>query len=254
MQRINPGKSLTRVREDQMKTAAIVLAGGSGSRMKTKTKKQYLVIGDKPVLWYSLNVLNESDEIDEIVLVCGKGETETCRAEYVEKYGFEKVKIVTEGGKERYHSVHAGLQVLEECDYILIHDGARPFLDEAMLKRIKEALKENSACVVGMPVKDTMKIAEDDGYVAETLPRDRIWSIQTPQAFSYPLIRNAYDTLIQREQEGKLDVKITDDAMVAEYVYGTKVKLVEGSYSNIKITTQDDLLYAEAIVRKMYEK
>lgn len=230
-----------------MKRAAIVLAGGSGSRMKSDIKKQYLLIKGYPVLYYSLQVFQSSSYIDEIVLVCGKGEIERCRTEFVEKYGFSKVLHIVEGGKERYHSVYEGLKVMEDCSYVLIHDGARPFVDPNMIARIMRELPSCNACVVGMPVKDTIKLSTLDGYVAQTPPRELLWSVQTPQSFSYNLIRGAYDKLVQQE---KTEIKITDDAMVAEYFAGVPVKLIEGSYENIKITTPEDLLLAEVILEK----
>lgn len=234
-----------------MKTTAIVLAGGSGSRMKSTVKKQYLLIEGMPVLCYSLSVFQNSGLIDEIVLVCGKGEIDQCRMDIVEKYGYTKVHHIVEGGKERYHSVYEGLKAAGTCDYILIHDGARPFIDESMIERIMKELPDCRASVVGVPVKDTIKMSGPDGYVEQTLPRERLWSIQTPQSFEYALIKKAYDQLAKKEP---VDVKITDDAMVAEYYAHIPVKLIEGSYENIKITTPEDLLLAEMILRKQKEQ
>lgn len=230
-----------------MKTMAIVLAAGRGSRMKSEVKKQYLTINEKPVLYYCLNVFQRCGKVDGIVLVCGSGEIEYCRREIVERYGFSKVTKIIEGGKERYHSVHEGLKAMEACDYVMIHDGARPFVDEKMLERIMEELPSCRACVVGMPVKDTIKLSDDKGYVEQTLPREKLWSVQTPQSFEYRLIREAYDRLANLEN---IEVQITDDAMVAEYIMDQPVKLVEGSYENIKITTPEDMLLAEAILKR----
>lgn len=231
-----------------MKNTAIVLAGGNGSRMKSKVKKQYLRMGDYPVLWYSLSALEKSSRIDEVILVCGKGEQQQCRLLFVDTYGFRKIADVVEGGKERYHSVYEGLKAAKGCDFVLIHDGARPFLDEAMLIRLTDALSVWNACVVGMPVKDTIKLADPDtGCVQATPDRSLLWSIQTPQAFRYDLIRSAYDKLMQEDAAGTLAQKVTDDAMVAECA-GTAVKLIEGSYNNIKITTPEDLVFAKAIL------
>lgn len=231
-----------------MKYTAIVLAGGSGSRMKSKVKKQYLQMGDYPVLWYSLDVLEKSSRIDEVILVCGKGEQVQSRSLFLDIYGFRKIAKVVEGGKERYHSVYEGLKAAKGCDYVLIHDGARPFLDEDMLVRLTAALPIWNACVVGMPVKDTIKLADPDtGCVQATPDRSLLWSIQTPQAFQYNLIRSAYDALMQEEAAGTLTQKVTDDAMVAEGA-GATVKLIEGSYNNIKITTPEDLVFARAIL------
>lgn len=230
-----------------MKTAAIVLAGGSGSRMKSSVKKQYMLIGQKPVLYYSLRVFQSSDIIDEIVLVCGAEEIENCRKEITQRYGFTKVKKIVAGGKERYHSVYEGLKAVPDCDYVMIHDGARPFVDEDMLERIWKELPKVRACTVGMMVKDTIKMSDEQGYISETLPREKLWSIQTPQAFEYRFIREIHDQVANGAQ---LSQKITDDAMLAEYIGKIKVKLIEGSYQNIKITTPEDILFAEAILRQ----
>lgn len=222
------------------KNVAIVLAAGQGKRMNSKVQKQYLLIKEKPVLYYTLKAFEESDLIAEIVLVTGKDETEYCRKEIVEKYDFKKVHKITVGGKERYHSVYQGLRAVEDADYVLIHDGARPFVDAGIIERACAAVKVHQACVVGMPVKDTIKIADEEGFAKKTPDRRRIWQVQTPQTFSYPLIKEAYEKLLEEEPEG-----ITDDAMVVETMTDHKVKLVEGSYQNIKITTPEDLKIAE---------
>ncbi len=218
------------------KNVAIVLAAGQGKRMNSKVQKQYLLIADKPVLYYSLNVFEKSPLISEIILVTGAEEIDYCQTEIVEKYGFNKVKKITAGGKERYHSVFRGLQAIGEADYVYIHDGARPFVDEAMLERAQETVGIYGACVVGMPVKDTIKIADKEGFAAQSPDRRLVWSVQTPQVFSFDLIKNAYEKLMEEEPEG-----ITDDAMVVETMTEHRVKLVEGSYKNIKITTPEDL-------------
>lgn len=218
------------------KYTAIVLAAGQGKRMKSKVQKQYLLIKEKPVLYYSLRAFEQSPLISDIVLVTGKEEIEYCRKEIVEKYGFSKVSKITEGGKERYHSVYEGLKTVEGADYVLIHDGARPFIDHELLERVCTAVEQYEACVVGMPVKDTIKIADEDGFAAQTPDRRKVWQVQTPQAFDYALIKSAYEKLMEEEPEG-----ITDDAMVLETMTDHQVKLVEGSYRNIKITTPEDL-------------
>ncbi len=226
-----------------MKYTAIVLAGGSGKRMNSKVHKQYLLLDEKPVLYYSLKAFEDS-EVDNIVLVVGAGEISYCREEIVEKYGITKVSAIVEGGKERYHSVYEGLKAAGKTDYVLIHDGARPFVNDAIIKRTIEAVEQYEACVVGMPVKDTVKIADTDLFAKETPERKNVWIIQTPQAFSCDLIRNAYAQMLAQE-----DTTITDDAMVLERMTNRKVKLIEGSYRNIKITTPEDLLVAEAYLR-----
>lgn len=223
-----------------MKTTAIVLAAGSGKRMNTKVHKQYLLIKDKPVLYYSLKAFEDS-RVDEIVLVVGAGEVEYCKRDIVEQYGFQKVCAVAEGGKERYHSVFEGLKAAGKTDYVLIHDGARPFLTQAIIERTINAVCLYQACVVGMPVKDTIKIIDEDNCAKETPNRSSVWMVQTPQAFSYSLIYDAYERMLAEE-----DNAITDDAMVIERMTDKKVKLIEGSYRNIKITTPEDLVIAEA--------
>lgn len=230
-----------------VKSAAIVLAAGQGSRMGTTVQKQYLEIQGKPVLYYSLNVFEESDIIDEIVLVVGEGQEAYCQTEIVDKYGFSKVSRIVLGGRERYESVYLGLAALAEdaVDYVFIHDGARPFVDEEMLNRAYQTVKKCNACVVGMPSKDTIKVVDDENVVLETPERKYLWQVQTPQVFSYELIKDAYFELMRQT-----DIKVTDDAMVLEQVKGIPVKLVEGSYENIKITTPEDLYIAEAFLKK----
>lgn len=229
------------------KCAAIVLAAGRGSRMGTKIQKQYLEIEGKPVLYYALEVFEKSEIIDDVVLVVGREDIDFCRREIVERYQFQKVSQIVAGGKERYESVYHGLEALEETcpDYVFIHDGARPFVDELMLKRVYEAVERYRACVVGMPSKDTIKIVDDEGMVIETPNRKTLWQVQTPQVFEYELIKDAYTNFMQRE-----DVQATDDAMVLEMMAGKSVRLVEGSYENIKITTPEDLGIAELFLKK----
>ncbi len=225
--------------------AAIVLAAGAGRRMQSEVKKQFLLIKDKPVVYYSLKAFEESF-VDEVVLVTSEDDIALCRKEIVEKYCFSKVKNVVTGGKERYHSVAAGLAVLPETDYVFIHDAARPILTQEILRRAYACVQESKACVVGMPVKDTIKIADAQGYIAQTPDRNLVWMIQTPQVFEYTLIKEAYEKLIVQEKELKdKGINITDDAMVVETLTKHSVKLVEGSYENIKITTPEDLGIAE---------
>lgn len=233
-----------------MKTVAVVLAAGSGSRMNSDVKKQYMEIGGKPLVYYSLKAFEESI-VDDIVLVVSRGDVDYVREEIVNKYGFDKVTAIVEGGLYRYHSVRLGLMAAApNCDYAFIHDGARPFVSDEIIMRALHAVKEYGAAVVGMPVKDTIKIADENGFAQSTPDRAFTWQIQTPQVFSYNMILDLYKRLDR--EEGELMAKginITDDAMVVEYFTDKKVKLVEGAYDNIKITTPDDLPSAEAIIR-----
>ena len=229
---------------EQGRCTAIVLAAGKGKRMHSKIQKQFLEIGGKPVLYYSLHCFQESPLIQDIILVTGEEMISYCEQEIVKKYGFSKVRKVTAGGKERYDSVYAVLLCCQDTDYVYIHDGARPFITEEMVQRGYEAVKRTNACVMVMPSKDTVKLADSLGYIKETPDRKIVWNIQTPQIFSYDLIRGAYESIRKKDMTG-----VTDDAMVVEQETGTKILLVEGSYQNIKITTPEDLAIAEAFLR-----
>ncbi len=229
-----------------MKCTAIVLAAGQGKRMNSKVQKQFLLLKGKPLLYYSLACFQKSREIDDIIIVTGKESIEFCKKEIVELYGFTKVRTVTAGGKERYDSVYAGLCACEDTDYVFIHDGARPFVTEDMIQRVKTAAVEYQACTVGMPSKDTIKIADKNNMVSETPERSRVWMIQTPQAFGYDLLKKAHDRARQGDMSG-----VTDDAMVVETYTDRKIKLVEGSYENIKITTPEDIFIAEKFLEKI---
>ena len=230
------------------RNTAIVLAAGQGKRMHSKVQKQFLEIQGYPVLYYSLRCFQESPLIQDIILVTGEESISYCKEEIVKKYGFTKVSAVIPGGKERYDSVYAGLCECRDCEYVLIHDGARPFVTEEILKRGLQKVKETGACVIGMPSKDTVKLSDEEGYVKETPNRKCVWTIQTPQIFSYSLIREAHDSIRQKDMS-----KITDDAMVAEHETGVKIRFSEGSYRNIKITTPEDLVVAEAFLKENRE-
>ena len=225
------------------KYTAIVLSAGKGSRMGSSVHKQYLLLCGRPVIYYTLKAFEESP-VDEIVLVTGEGEEEYCRKEIVEKYKLHKVTKIVKGGKERYHSVFQGLSACEYTDYVLIHDGARPFIEQKVIRRTMDEVREKRACIAAVPVKDTIKKVDENGKVEDTPPRKSLYTVQTPQAFSYSLIYDSYQKMIA---DGREDV--TDDAMVVEQETGTKILLVEGSYQNIKITTPEDLAIAEAFLR-----
>lgn len=239
------------------KTAAIVLAAGQGKRMGTKTAKQFLLLQDKPVLYYSLKAFEDSC-VDLVVLVTGPKEAERCRKEIIDRYGLHKVAAVVEGGRERYHSVYNGIKKLEEMsgqksfapDFVLIHDGARPFVTPQMIGQLLDETKKYGACVSATPVKDTIKIADGDGFCKATPQRNLVWAVQTPQVFAYDVALRAYDGLMEQER-ALLDagMQITDDAMVVETILHQKVRLVEGSYRNIKLTTPEDLQVAQTFLK-----
>lgn len=244
------------------KMIAIVLAAGAGKRMNSKVAKQYIELNDKPILWYALNTFSQSELVSDIILVVGAGEEEYAQREIVDKYGFRKVKKICQGGSERYFSVWNGLKTIHEMGmlqgdtlgnhpYIAIHDGARPFVTKQILWDTLEAAKQYKACVAGMPVKDTIKIADEDGFASQTPKRDLVWAVQTPQVFEGLLIYNAYASLVEQlDQLAQQGVVITDDAMVVEHMTGERVKLVKASYENIKITTPEDLILAQGILEK----
>lgn len=231
-----------------MRCVAIVLAAGRGKRMHSDVHKQYLLIDEKPVLYYSLKTFEDSF-VDDVVLVTGAQEIEYCRKEIVERYGLKKVRQIVAGGKERYHSVYNGIKACKECDYLLIHDGARPFITEEILLRSLSAVREYGACAVGVRVKDTVKIEDGSGFISETPNRGLLWNVQTPQAFTFPEIREAYGKLIENEEAILAQgIAVTDDTMVYQYFFDRKVRLIEGAYENIKITTPGDLRVAETFL------
>lgn len=237
------------------KTAAIVLAAGKGRRMNSGIQKQYMLLDGKPLIYYSLKEFEQA-AVSDIVLVTGEGEREYCRHEIVERYGMKKVMAVVSGGRERYHSVYEGLKYLGSRggygpgDYVLIHDGARPFADGGIIERVMEDAVRYGACVAGMPSKDTVKLADDAGFVRMTPERSKVWTVQTPQGFSYPLLRGAYDKMMSCAacQSG-----VTDDAMVVESMTEQRVRLTMGSYDNLKVTTPGDLELATAILKRRPE-
>lgn len=230
--------------KEQEQVTAIILAAGTGKRMNSQQKKQYLMLNGHPVLYYSLKAFEESC-VDRIILVTGTEDFAFCQRNLIEAGGFHKVTDLVAGGKERYHSVFAGLKAAAGSDYVLIHDGARPFVTEDIILRTLEGAKKYGACAAGMRSKDTIKLADEEDFSLQTPERSKVWAMQTPQTFSYALIFEAYRKLIEYEKYGE-PVTVTDDAMVAELMMRHPVKLTEGSYENFKITTPIDLLVAQA--------
>jgi 2-C-methyl-D-erythritol 4-phosphate cytidylyltransferase len=226
---------------------AVVLAGGQGRRMHSDIQKQYMLLLGNPLITYALKTFEESP-VDEMVLVTGAGEEDYVRREILEPMGLCKVSAVVPGGKERYHSVYEGLKALDDCDVVLIHDGARPLIDQEVIARCIDGAIRYRACVAAMPVKDTIKVADAEQFAQSTPDRSRLWQVQTPQAFSYRLVKDAYDQIMTDEM---LQAGITDDAMVVEKQTDCRVKLVEGSYQNLKVTTPEDMILAEALLRCM---
>lgn len=226
---------------------AIVLAGGKGSRMNTDIPKQYIKVCEKEIIYYSLNTFNKSKLIEKIVLVCGADDIEYCEQEIVNKYHLDKVCTIVAGGKERYDSVYNGLMAIDKNyeDVVLIHDGARPFVTETMIQASVETARNCKACTVGMPVKDTIKVIDENGFGISTPDRKTLYQIQTPQTFDYATLIQAYEKMYKDENHN-----ITDDTMLVEQYIGVRSKVIEGSYENIKITTISDLEIAEKFLQK----
>lgn len=228
------------------KITAIVLAAGSGSRMKSKTKKQFMEIKGKPVIWYSLFEFEKS-RVDEIILVTGKEDIDYCKKEIVEKYNLKKIKNVVAGGSERYESVYNGLKEVTG-NIVLIHDGARPLTNNEIIERSIEGTIKSDACVVGVPVKDTIKRANKEGYIIDTPNRSELWITQTPQSFKTDLVKMAYKKMKEELEKGNTTLNITDDAMVVEEFTTNQVRFVQGDYKNIKVTTPEDIDIAELFI------
>jgi 2-C-methyl-D-erythritol 4-phosphate cytidylyltransferase len=221
----------------------VIVAAGSGSRMKRDINKQFIKLDGKEIIAYTIEKFYKSEDIDDIVIVIKENEEKYFIENIINKYGFDNIKLAY-GGKERQDSVYNGIKKLNRnCEIVLIHDGARPFVNEDIIKNsIKEA-KENNAVVVGVPVKDTIKVVDSDGNIVDTPNRSLLWSVQTPQSFKYEIITKAYEYAYSNDYYG------TDDAMLVEHI-GYNVKMIEGSYDNIKITTEEDLHFGIQILNK----
>ncbi|NMA02798.1 MAG: 2-C-methyl-D-erythritol 4-phosphate cytidylyltransferase [Clostridia bacterium] len=226
-----------------LKTVALIAAAGQGKRMGSKLNKQYLPLLGKPVLAHTLEVFQQHPLIDDIIVIATKDEVEFCKKEVVEAFDFNKVSQIVAGGQERQDSIYRGLQSLpEECDLVVVHDGARPLVTPQILT---EAIKEaqlSKASVVAVPVKDTIKQVNREGFVEKTLNRAELVSVQTPQVFKKEIILKAYEEAFKKGIYG------TDDASLVE-LWGIKVKVVMGSYENIKITTPEDIELALSLIR-----
>jgi 2-C-methyl-D-erythritol 4-phosphate cytidylyltransferase len=226
------------------KVTALIPAAGMGKRMGKAVAKQFLPLGDKPMLAHTLLVFQRAPEIDEIIPVLSEEDMENCLRDVIEQYHITKVKTLVVGGKERQDSVKNGLQKLEkDASIVLVHDGVRPFVTHEMIKESIELAKKGECIAVGVPIKDTIKEVDNKNIVRRTLERNRLWAIQTPQTFPVKILRRAYEESYQHNRYG------TDDASLVEQA-GGKVRVIMGSYENIKITTPEDLILAEEILRR----
>ncbi len=222
--------------------SAIVLAGGRGKRMGSVQSKQYIDLNGKPILYYTLRQFIDNDLINRIILVLPKDEIEYCRKEVLDKFGLIVDDIVS-GGAERQESVYNGLTKANGSEIVLIHDGVRPFVSKKTIDEAIKYAKKYKASAPGVMPKDTIKIKSKDGFSIKTLNRSELVAIQTPQAFDYNMI---YDCHKKLKEKGIL---VTDDTMVAE-LFGNEVYIYEGEYTNIKITTPDDLILAKHLISK----
>ncbi len=226
--------------------SVLIVAAGSGKRMGSNIPKQFLPLCGRPVLSYTIEAFENSPCIDEIIIVTNEDNVGYVKDEIAA--GFKKVKSVVKGGSERQYSVYNGLcAVSENCKTVLIHDGVRPFISGECIKNIIEETEKHGCCILAVPVKDTIKISDKDGFIESTPDRAMLWQAQTPQAFKYDIIIKAHKKALD---DGFLG---TDDAMLTERE-GYRTKLVMGSYENIKLTTPEDMRFGEEILNNMKER
>jgi 2-C-methyl-D-erythritol 4-phosphate cytidylyltransferase len=218
------------------KTGAIIVAAGKGERMRG-IDKIFVPLAGKPLLAWTVETFENCSAIDQIVIVLGEHNIET-GSKLADEYGWKKVTFCT-GGRERQQSVSNGLRLLKDCRWVVIHDGARPLVKEALIKIGLAEAKETGAAVAAVPVTDTIKISSEEGFIIGTPPREKLWAVQTPQVFRFDIIEEAH---------ASADKKATDDAALVEKL-GYTVKLYQGSYNNIKITTPVDLSLAEILLK-----
>lgn len=225
--------------------SAVIVAGGKGERMGYDIPKQYIDIGGRQILSITLEAFQNCDSIDEIVLVVPEGDIDYCLKNIVEQYSFKKVKKIVKGGSSRQKSVYNGLLDCNPLtDIVVIHDGVRPFISSELIEKSIEGAKAYGACAVGVYVKDTIKIVDEEKFILSTPNRDNLIAIQTPQTFKYDLILKAHEIAI------KENILSTDDTALVERM-GYKVKIAEGSYYNLKITTIEDIVIARVIYESL---
>ena len=225
-----------------MRTVAIVPAAGSGNRMGRGLSKQYLSLGGMPLLVHTLNVFEKCPLVDALLVVVPPPDVEAVRTEMLPRWNLKKLAGVIPGGKERQDSVRAGIETLDrDTDIVIVHDAVRPFITAKLIEDCIRAAAEEGAATVGVPVKDTVKEVGADGRVMRTCDRNLLWLTQTPQAFRRDIIENAHRAAVRDGYRG------TDDTSLVERL-GITVRMIRGDYGNIKITTPEDLVIAEALL------
>jgi 2-C-methyl-D-erythritol 4-phosphate cytidylyltransferase len=228
-----------------MRTLAIVLAGGAGKRMGAATAKQFLLLDNRPILVHSLQVFEDCRPVDGVYLVVNQRDLPLIQEEVLEAYKFNKIVKLVIGGRLRQDSVRNGLEAIDEpCDVVVVHDAARPFVSPAFVEKTISLMEMFDAIIPALPVKDTIKAISKEGFVSKTLERDSLWHVQTPQTFKYDLIIRAYREGVAKKLLGY------DDATFVESL-GKRVKVIEGSPYNIKITTPEDLIIAKGILSQL---
>lgn len=226
------------------KVTAIIPAAGQGKRMAAGQNKQYLDLDSQPIIIHTLRIFQNHPMINQIILVVGEDEIEFCKKEIKDKYKIDKIYDIISGGSERQYSVRNGLNILDkDTNIVIIHDGARPLITEEILTETIFKATEAGAVTVAVPVKDTIKVVDGKGFVVATPDRNTLWQIQTPQGFRKDIILSAHEFAENEDYLG------TDDASLVERI-GRSVKVVYGSYENIKITTPEDLMLANEILKK----
>lgn len=223
-----------------MKNIAIILAGGKGKRMGADISKQFLTVNGKPIICYTIEAFQKSELIDEIIVVLPKDEIDYFNKEILGKYDLN-ISMIVEGGKERQDSVYNALQSIENCNIVLIHDGARPLVSKEIIEKGISYAKLYSAAAPGVMPKDTIKVINSERISKETLVRSNLVAVQTPQCFKYSLIKECHNKIKEN------NIEVTDDTMVAE-TYGNEVYIYEGAYENIKVTTKEDLILVKALL------
>lgn len=229
--------------DNQAFCSAIILAAGKGRRMESRVNKVYIDLNGKKAIVRTLETFQENPLINEIILVVNKNDIEYCKSEVINFTQFTKIKKIVQGGAARQDSVRNGLkEISEQAEIVLVHDGARVMVSHDIIERSIEGAISYGAISTGMPVKDTIKVTDKNGFVINTPERNTLWAVQTPQAFKRDIILEAH----RRAEE--LAIEATDDAMLVESL-GYKLKLIEGSYENIKLTTPEDVVIARALIK-----
>ena len=229
-----------------MRTAAIITAAGAGIRMGGDQAKQFMELEGRPILAVTLERFELSPDIDRIILVVPPGKVDSCRDEIVKKYDLAKVEKIVVGGERRQDSVRLGLEATEgHYPLVLIHDGVRPLVPPDLISRVVRAANQDRAVIPALAARETIKEADETGFVVKTHDRRTLWLVQTPQAFRYEDILGAHRRAIEEQWE-----EITDDALLMERT-GVPVKIIEGSEENIKITTPQDLELARFLMGRV---